>query len=135
VVLLDCIVPGQPVPKGRPRAFVCRGFARLYTPAKTVAAERALALLVRGVARPTCGLPAHGNLRVKLAFVCARKPGRRPDLDNLVKLVLDALNGVIWADDNQVTELKADMVISGAVSPRTAITVETIRAVKDGEAA
>lgn len=27
---------------------------------------------------------------------------RKPDLDNVVKLVLDALNGVAWEDDQQV---------------------------------
>lgn len=29
----------------------------------------------------------------------------KPDADNVTKLVLDALNGVAWADDAQVTDL------------------------------
>lgn len=29
----------------------------------------------------------------------------KPDIDNIAKLVLDALNGVAWADDSQVTGL------------------------------
>lgn len=29
----------------------------------------------------------------------------RPDVDNIAKLVLDALNGCAWHDDTQVTEL------------------------------
>lgn len=29
----------------------------------------------------------------------------KPDVDNIAKLVLDALNGVAWADDTQVTLL------------------------------
>lgn len=35
----------------------------------------------------------------------------KPDLDNIAKLVMDALNGIAWADDAQVTSLsvsKAD---------------------------
>ena len=29
----------------------------------------------------------------------------KPDVDNIAKAVLDALNGVIWVDDKQVVEL------------------------------
>lgn len=31
----------------------------------------------------------------------------RPDLDNVLKLVMDALNGVAWEDDTQVVALSA----------------------------
>ena len=31
----------------------------------------------------------------------------RPDLDNLLKAVLDALNGVAFLDDSQITEVRA----------------------------
>lgn len=34
------------------------------------------------------------------------KPGVKPDLDNVAKSILDALNGVAYYDDNQVTDLK-----------------------------
>lgn len=29
----------------------------------------------------------------------------RPDCDNLAKIILDALNGIVWVDDAQVVEL------------------------------
>jgi crossover junction endodeoxyribonuclease RusA len=32
---------------------------------------------------------------------------RRIDLDNAIKVSLDALNGIAWVDDNQVVELHA----------------------------
>lgn len=31
----------------------------------------------------------------------------KPDTDNLVKLVLDALNGTAWVDDSAITEVRA----------------------------
>jgi Holliday junction resolvase RusA-like endonuclease len=34
-------------------------------------------------------------------------PVGRPDLDNLVKAVLDALRGIAWGDDTQVVSLRA----------------------------
>ncbi len=37
-------------------------------------------------------------------------PITRPDLDNLVKAVKDALNGVLWRDDSQVIELEAKKI-------------------------
>lgn len=30
---------------------------------------------------------------------------QQPDVDNLAKTILDGCNGVLWADDNQVTHL------------------------------
>jgi Holliday junction resolvase RusA-like endonuclease len=35
------------------------------------------------------------------------RPSVRPDLDNYVKSVLDACDGVLWKDDGQVTDLFA----------------------------
>ncbi len=32
-------------------------------------------------------------------------PAKKPDIDNVVKAVLDALNGVAYRDDTQVIEL------------------------------
>lgn len=34
-------------------------------------------------------------------------PIKRPDLDNIVKLVMDGLNGVAFHDDSQVIEIHA----------------------------
>lgn len=32
-------------------------------------------------------------------------PTKKPDMDNVVKIVLDALNGFAWHDDAQVVDL------------------------------
>lgn len=34
-------------------------------------------------------------------------PDRRPDLDKLVRSILDALTGIAWTDDGQVVEILA----------------------------
>ena len=33
------------------------------------------------------------------------KPTKKPDADNIVKIICDALNGVAYKDDTQVVEL------------------------------
>ncbi len=35
------------------------------------------------------------------------RPRRTGDLDNCLKVLLDSLTGVIWADDSQITEIHA----------------------------
>jgi Holliday junction resolvase RusA-like endonuclease len=49
------------------------------------------------------------------------KPTTRPDLDNYAKLTLDALNGIIWTDDSQITELRLGKFYS--ITPSTMIKV------------
>lgn len=91
------IVPGAPVPKARPR------FAKghTYTPPQSLAYERKVGLC----AREAGAHPTRSKLILTVNF---RLPNaRRVDLDNLVKSVLDGLNGVAWWDDYQVVELFA----------------------------
>lgn len=45
----------------------------------------------------------------------------RPDLDNIVKLVMDALNGVAYLDDNQVALIQAEKL------PRVRLDEEFVR--------
>lgn len=58
------------------------------------------------------GKPLEGALEVSVAFsfdrpatVTREHPTVRPDIDGLVKGLLDAWNGVLWKDDAQVVKL------------------------------
>lgn len=104
--------PGDPATKRRPR--LGRG-GNTYTPAETRAAEDALGwtLKLHGFR----GEPdEHGQYVVACRFYTRTR--RRSDLDNMIKLVLDACNGIVWADDHQVVELAASVRRSDA-NPRT----------------
>ena len=48
----------------------------------------------------------------------------RPDLDNLIKLVCDALNGVFYKDDSQISQLKAEKIYDE--QPRTEVHIEQL---------
>lgn len=51
---------------------------------------------------------------------------QRPDGDNLVKLVKDALNGFAWHDDAQVADVRVTKVWAGDRHPGTEVTIEAL---------
>jgi Holliday junction resolvase RusA-like endonuclease len=112
-------VSGTPVAKGRPRVFRANGVTRTVTPAKTVRAEESFLAQALPYKPET---PLTGPLAVGIALHLpipaswsrvkreqARAglllPAGRPDVDNLAKLAMDALNGVFWIDDAQIADL------------------------------
>jgi Holliday junction resolvase RusA-like endonuclease len=108
---------GQPVPKGRPRATVRGGYARIYTPSTTrkyeLAVRKIAALHMRG--REPFDGPLSVSVRFRLAPPKSMSKRQRArvlageeaylgasDLDNYVKAFWDSLNGVVWLDDKQI---------------------------------
>ncbi|OYT69445.1 MAG: hypothetical protein CFK52_13710 [Chloracidobacterium sp. CP2_5A] len=97
----------RPVAKGRPRLSARAG--RVYTPART----RRYEAMIAAEAHAMGVRPAAGPVRVEAIFMFMR-PRRstasvpRPDLDNLVKAVMDGLNGIAWNDDSQVVTIAAE---------------------------
>ena len=112
-------VPGDPVGKGRPRITTRGGFARTYTPEKTKEYEKCVRFeaecSMRG--QPLMTGPVELKLQIfmpipasyskKKALACRMQtvvPTKKPDLDNILKAVCDAFNGVVWVDDTQVVD-------------------------------
>ena len=93
-------VPGRPKPKGRPR-FTKKG--RAYTPQATRDAERHIIDLFE----LACPLWEPTIEDVRLTLDVHFQYGRVADLDNVVKLIQDALNGYAYRDDRQIRELVA----------------------------
>ena len=98
--LVKCVadILMHPVPKERPRV----GKAKAVTPEKTKTAEEELRLLYRVKCRTHPDYVGQVRLTVDV-----HTPNGRGDLDNYVKLVSDALNGVAFKDDRQVVEIHA----------------------------
>jgi len=94
-------LPGEPVCKGRPR-FLRNGAT--YTDAKTRAAEAAIGWAYREAAG-AAARPLAGQVQIGMLFCVGTR--RRKDLDNMVKLVMDALNRLAWRDDSQVVSIVA----------------------------
>ena len=124
VFLIVFLIPGEPKGKARPRVVRLKnGASTSYTPDKTVAYEE----LVRQRFRqqwsskelpfpdktPVCvmitacfGIPKSTSKKARTAMLSGQTyPTKKPDVDNVVKIVLDALNGFAWHDDAQVIDL------------------------------
>ena len=87
------IIPGCPVPCGRPRSTLQ---GHVYMPERTRKYER----MVRRLASAVFQAPYEGPVELRATFMLPDR--RRRDLDNLVKSVMDGLNGVAFLDDSQV---------------------------------
>lgn len=104
-------VPGQPVPKGRPR--LAEG--RVYTPKRTKDYELKVAqyALAAGVRCAPKGQQV--GLEIEVCYK------RDMDLDNAEKSALDGLNGIAYADDRQVVELISSKAPS--LNPRLIVSI------------
>lgn len=116
----------NPVPKGRPRFSKVGGFVRSYTPKKTsdyetqVKAVAQSAMTREPLETPLAAflyfrLPipkSYSKKRIAACLSGLERPTKKPDLDNLAKSVLDALNGVVYLDDAQLVSIHLTKVYS-----------------------
>lgn len=114
-ILATFTVPGNPRPKERAR--VVKGHT--YTPKATVLAETAV-LDAFYDAYPFWS-PVETHVGLEVAFY--RETRVRADLDNLTKLVQDALNKHLYLDDAQIVRLLATKQYAGKGNGRTVVTV------------
>ena len=113
-MILEFVVPGQPVAKGRPRMTAS---GRAYTPAKTRNYER----MVSGLAKKQWMFePMRGALKMQVTCIFKRPKrlqrrkdpeGRiwmtkRPDLDNVCKAIADGCS-IVMKDDAQIVWIEA----------------------------
>ena len=115
-VKLQFTVGGKPQGKERPR--LGKG-GRVYTPKATKRFERMIAWAALGV-RPR-GWALTGRFVVDV--VCYFPDERRSDVDNVLKSVLDGMQGVVYDDDSQVVIASATKWLDRE-TPRTEVVVK-----------
>lgn len=116
-------VPGPPQSKARARTVHHGGRVHSYTPDKTVLYENLIKTqyyseyhksgLLFGAGVPVevyidayFGIPKSATKKAaQLMKAGLVKPTKKPDADNIAKVVCDALNGVAYKDDTQVVKL------------------------------
>lgn len=113
----------KPTGKERPRFTVQGGRVHTYTPQKTKDAEAEIsaAYLMAGGKRyegpvmvgvtAVYKVPKNTPKNKREEMLEGKvKPKTKPDIDNVVKLVLDALNGVAYIDDSQVVYVRCGKI-------------------------
>ena len=132
-------VPGHPQGKGRARSVMRGGHIAHYTPEKT----RSYESIIRGFAYeamlkaiPFDGpvevvmsaifdIPASWPAKKRAAAMCGDiKPTKKPDIDNIIKAVVDACNGVVFRDDCQI--IKGQYAKAYGPQPLIAVTVNAL---------
>jgi Holliday junction resolvase RusA-like endonuclease len=122
-VKIDFFVSGVPKAQPRVKAFVRGGHAGVYTPDSAESWKQAVRQ--QAVANAPESLVAH-PVRVELDFFLPRPKShhkrdgslksdqpiwhcKKPDLDNLIKAVTDAITDTqrVWLDDSQICEITA----------------------------
>ena len=135
-------IPGPPRGKGRPKFSTAGGFVRTYTDDATAAYENLVALAAKRamdeagmepIAEP-CSVYVRAEFEVPKSVSAKKRramldgeiePTKKPDLDNVLKAVLDGLNKVAFVDDVLVTHIHAVKVYAAnpcvyvAVTPRS----------------
>lgn len=125
-------VPGVPVGKGRPR-FTRTGHT--YTPEKTAAYEEKVRLCWKTQSGQgfAGGIPLKASIiaylpipkstsKKKAASMEGTFHMSRPDADNIVKSILDALNGHAYPDDSAVQIDRCWKIYTNA-APRVEVTI------------
>lgn len=110
-------VPGEPRGKQRPR--FSRRTGTTYTPSETVAYEKEVrAEFLRAGGRKTDGpvalnitayykIPTSATKAEREKMLAGQLPQKKPDIDNVLKIIMDGLNGAAYKDDKQVAAAAA----------------------------
>lgn len=120
--MISFTIPGEP--QGKARARTGKGFA--YTPEKTVNYEALIKQIFQYEANkgrsydPTekaiemlivafYGIPkSTSKTNRTLMYATRLRPTKKPDVDNIAKIVCDALNKIAYRDDTQVVKLTVE---------------------------
>lgn len=131
-------VYGTPVAQGRPRATTVNGNVRMYDPANSrdfkkyvrlVASEHRPSTLLYGPLAMKVDIykPSLKSFSKKKSIAAEKgelRPVTKPDVDNYVKGIKDALKSVIWKDDSQVVDLHISKWYSE--TPRVEVIIKEI---------
>lgn len=139
------VVPGDPQGKARPR--VVHGHA--YTPDKTAAYENLVRIAYRQAVqgRPPWdkGIPI--SLQIEAIFSVTKtvpkkkaqmmvtgkiRPIKKPDTDNVAKIVADALNKIAYDDDAQIVDMRITKYYGQ--EPMLIVTLRQIPQTEDNDA-
>lgn len=133
-------VPGNPRGKQRPRICRIRGKTITYTPKETTEYEKLVKASYTAVSKAKFErnlpleisilalypVPKSVNKKLKSSMLKGGiLPTKKPDSDNIIKIILDALNCVAYRDDAQICKVYFEKMY--AEKPETKIIIKEIK--------
>jgi len=131
---------GNPRGKGRPRVVSRNGFAKAYTPQDTASYENLVRVeyelqteryrfddnsflgmridayysIPKSVSKKRRAMMLNGDIR----------PVKKPDSDNVIKIIADSLNQISYKDDTQIVDCRCCKYYSD--EPRVEVTIKEL---------
>lgn len=139
-MIIKFTVPGKPFGKQRPRVAVRGSFARAYTPKETVNYENLVKICYQQESQGYA-FPDDTPLRIDITAyheipksTSKRKreqmihgdilPTKKPDFDNISKVICDSLNNIAYRDDSSI--VKAVVCKKYAALPRVEVIIQDL---------
>lgn len=133
-------VPGEPKGKGRPRFSKVGNYVKARTPQDTIVYEN----FVRMQYQEQCkdrrfpddaildmriiayySIPKSASKKKKEQMINGiLRPAKKPDMDNVVKVIADSLNAIAYRDDTQIVDCQVRKFYSE--QPRVVIQIREI---------
>jgi len=121
-IRVHCTIEGEPISKQRPRMSKAKS-GRVYTPRQTREAEEWIGWQIKAAYRELL-LDSDTAFGVRVLFY--QSDQQRRDLDNMIKLILDACTGLVWQDDSQVWEIIGHVFRGTGGDPKTELCVYSL---------
>lgn len=123
--MIEFTVAGEPVAQGRPRFSTRGSFVKAYDPAKSKDYKAYVKLVAAAAMNERSLKPFDGAISVDIkafvsvpkskskkfreaALICEIRPTKKPDCDNIAKILLDAMTGIVYEDDKQIVKLSVE---------------------------
>ena len=132
---MEIVIYGEPIPQGRPKFASFGGHVHAYDPAKSKNYKQLVRFWVtqylkkiddwKPFENALCvdltfymGIPSSWSKqkRIQASQGVIRPIVRNGDIDNMVKAILDANNGLLWVDDCIITDLSARKRYTGELA-------------------
>ena len=131
--MIEFTAKGLPVPQGSTKSYVVNGHVVTAHDAKGLAQWRQI---VAFQAQSLGATILDGPVRISLVFTLQRPktlpkriqyPAKRPDLDKLIRSVLDAITHILIVDDSQVVDIFAvKLYATPSVGPGVKVKLEEV---------
>ncbi|EMQ1355238.1 RusA family crossover junction endodeoxyribonuclease [Clostridioides difficile] len=132
---VNFVIDGEPVGKERPRFNLAT--KRTYTPNKTKNYEDYIKYMYQSKVKHC--FEGYIKMTLRCYYSIAKsnskkvkeqkrnnvlRPSKKPDIDNVVKIIADSLNEIAYKDDTQIVEVVASKYFSD--EPRVEVILEDI---------